>query len=133
MSGIQYLTYQQIDNQKWDACIQTAGNGLVYGYSFYLDTMSKNWDGLVLNNYEVVMPLTWNTKYGISYLYQPPFAASLGVFGNNITAAMVNDFLAAIPSKFKYWDIYLNHGNRFSLQDFDLYERMNYVLSLNEN
>ena len=45
---------------------------------------------------------------------------------------MLNNFLQAIPSKFKYWDIYLNHGNYFQLKDFDLYERMNYVLPLNE-
>ncbi len=132
MSGIQYLTYQQIDKKKWDACINNAGNGLIYGYSTYLDAMAKNWDGLVLNNYEAVMPLTWNKKYGIYYLYQPPFAASLGVFGLNITPLLVNDFLAAVPKKFKFWDIYLNYGNHFSLQDFTLYERMNYVLPLNE-
>ena len=100
--AINYLTYQQIDKVKWDACIKEASNGLIYGYSFYLDTMSKNWDALVLNDYEAVMPLTWNKKYGICYLYQPPFTASLGIFGQSLSAALVNRFLAAIPKKFAY-------------------------------
>jgi len=130
---INYLTYQQIDKVKWDACIDKAPNGLIYASSFYLDSMAKNWDALVLNDYEVVMPLTWNKKYGIHYLYQPAFTACLGVFGKLVTSNLVNDFLRAIPAKFKYWDIYFNPGNLFSLVDFNLYQRMNYVLNLNDS
>ena len=131
--AISYLTYKQIDKNKWDDCIDKAPNGLIYGYSFYLDSMAKHWDALVLNDYEAVMPLTWNKKYGIYYLYQPPFTSCLGVFGKQINAETVNAFLKAIPSRFGYWDIYLNHGNFFNLKEFNLYERMNYVLGLHEN
>lgn len=136
---IRYLTYQQIDKIKWDTCIDNADNGLIYGYSFYLEAMAKNWDALVLsagsggNDYEAVMPLTWNKKYNIHYLYQPPFTACLGIFGGSLSAETVNEFLKAIPAKFKYWDIYLNPGNLFKLSDFNLYERMNYVLNLNNS
>jgi hypothetical protein len=129
---IQYIKYDSIDKAKWDNCITKSSNGLIYAYSLYLDSMAANWDTLVLNDYEIVMPLTWKKKYGIHYLYQPFFTACLGVFGNNISATLVNDFLKAIPAKFKYWDIYLNHGNYYSLPDFKLYERMNYVLPLNK-
>jgi Acetyltransferase (GNAT) domain len=136
---INYLTYQQIDKKKWDACIDKAPNGLIYTYSYYLDAMSKNWDGLVLstglhseNDYEAVMPLTWKKKYGIHYLYQPPFTACLGVFGKVLTAEIIDRFLKAIPDKFRYWDVYLNHGNFFLLADFILYQRMNYVLPLHD-
>ena len=130
--AITFLQYHQIDKLKWDACIDTAPNGLVYAYSFYLDTMAKNWNAIILNDYEAVMPLTYKKKYGIYYLYQPYFTAALGVFGKAISAAMVNDFLNNIPKKFKYWDIYFNHANRFTLSDFKLYERINYVLPLND-
>jgi hypothetical protein len=130
---INYLTYQQINKTKWDACIDGADNGLIYGYSFYLDAMAQHWDALVLGDYEAVMPLTWNRKYSIHYLYQPPFTACLGVFGKALTAETVNEFLQEIPAKFKYWDIYFNPGNLFKLKDFNLYQRMNYVLSLNNS
>jgi len=133
MGNIQYFQQQQIDKSKWDACIDGASNGLIYAYSYYLDIMSKNWDALVLGDYKCVMPLTWNKKYGVHYLYQPPLAASLGVFGKEITASLLDDFLKAIPDKFKYWDISFNHGNFFQLKDFDLHERINYVLPLNES
>ena len=130
MQRIQYLPYEQIDKQKWDNCIAASANGLIYGYSFYLDAMSKHWDALVLNDYECVMPLTYNKKYAVYYLYQPAFAASLGIFGNNLSGEIINEFLKNIPAKFRYWDIYLNQGNYFKLKEFDLYERMNYVLDL---
>jgi hypothetical protein len=129
---VQYLTYQQIDTSKWDACIEDARNGMIYAYAFYLDTMARNWDALVLNDYEAVMPLTWNRKYGVLYLYQPFFTASLGVFGNHLDDNIVNDFLKAIPPKFTYFDIYLNHANCFTLPNFTKYERTNFVLPLNE-
>lgn len=130
---IQYVPYQHIDKAKWDACIANAANGLIYAQSVYLDAMASHWDALVANDYGCVMPLAWRKKYGIYYLYQPAFTAALGVFGNGINAELLNDFLEAIPSKFKYWDFYLNHANHFKLADFNLYERMNYVLDLNHS
>ena len=130
---ISYCKYQQIDKTKWDACISHADNGLVYAYSYYLDAMAKHWDALVLNDYEAVMPLTWNKKYSIYYLYQPPFTACLGVFGRSLHAETMAAFLQSVPAKFKYWDIYFNPGNLFTISDFNLYQRMNYVLPLGHN
>ena len=127
---IYYLRQPEIDKKKWDACIDKSGNGLIYAYSFYLDAMSRNWDALILNDYEIVMPLTWNKKYSIYYLYQPFFCAQLGIFGNNISNDIVKLFLLNIPSKFKYWDFYLNHENLFQVKDFPMYERSNYILNL---
>ena len=128
---IKYITRDSIDRAKWDRCIDTARNGLIYASSLYLDQMAKQWDALVLNDYEAVMPITWNKKYGIAYLYQPFLTAQLGVFGENISSRIVEAFLDSIPSEFKYWDISLNHKNVFSLKNFKLYQRNNYVLDLN--
>src|SRR5882724_4196966 len=126
---IQYLPHEKIDKGGWDRCIDEASNGLIYAYSFYLDSMSRHWDALVLNDYELVMPLTWNRKYGIYYLYQPAFAASLGVFGKNITEELVQHFIQAIPNKFKLIEIELNTEN--TIKDTGTNIRTNYVLSLN--
>lgn len=129
--SIQLIPYNNIDKQKWDACITNASNGVVYAYSFYLDAMAKNWEAMVLNDYEMVMPLTYNKKYGIYYLYQPPFCAQLGVFGNELTKEIVEKFIATIPLKYKYWDVYLNYKNIFSINNF--YARNNYTLGLNKS
>lgn len=127
-----YITHQHIDRQKWDACIDKAPNGLIYAYSFYLDAMAKNWDALVLNDYETVMPLTWNSKFGFSYLYQPAFTAMLGVFGKNINEELFSDFIKAIPRKFRFIEISLNTGNVFEKLPPGFFTRTNYVLDLNK-
>jgi hypothetical protein len=124
---IQYLTRPQIDTAKWDQCISRAVNGRIYAYSHYLDCMSQNWDALVLNDYEAVMPLTRNSKYGIHYLYQPFLAAQLGVFGSD----NVQVFIEAIPDHFRYIDIYLNSGNTKALNTESVLLRDNYILDLN--
>ena len=129
---IRYVPYKEIDFIKWDNCISNAPNGLIYGYTYFLDHMAKQWDALIWNDYEAVMPLTWNRKYGISYLYQPFLTAQLGIFGNTITTELLEGFLQAIPSKFRYWDFYLNHRNVYAVKNFHLYQRRNYVLNLDK-
>jgi len=132
-SSILYIENKNIDRVKWDRCINgAASNGLIYANSFYLDAMAKHWDALVMNDYETVMPITWNKKYGIYYLYQPFLCASLGLFGNNINGEMLSSFLDNIPKRFKYWDIYLNAANNFTTEKYDLYKRTNYILPLNK-
>lgn len=127
-----YKQRKEIDEAKWDECISKASNGLIYGYSYYLDAMADNWDGIVLNDYEVVMPLPWRKKFGFYYLYQPAFTAQLGLFGRDINKELLEEFLQAIPGKFKLWEFPFNHKNYFELDNFKLYQRSNYVLPLNE-
>jgi hypothetical protein len=105
---------------------------MIYGFSFYLDTMAKKWDALILNDYEAVMPLTWNNKFSFSYLYQPAFTASLGVFGKNLSAELISDFIKAIPRKFKLIEISMNSGNFFGNLPPGFFSRSNYVLNLNK-
>lgn len=135
MSGainIEYLTHDKVDKARWDDCISQANNGLIYGYSFYLDTMAEHWDALVMNNYEAVIPLTWKSKFGIKYLYQPFLTAQSGVFGKDITEKMCNDFIQAIPSKFRYIDISLNSGHFSSVPSGYSLPRINHILDLNK-
>lgn len=134
-NGVQlyYKQRKQIDEAKWNECISQASNGLIYAYSFYLDHTADNWDALVLNDYEVVMPLPYRNKFSIYYLYQPFFTAQLGLFGQNLSAGLLESFLKAIPLKFKLWEFSLNHQNLFQLKAFSLYERMNFVLNLSQS
>jgi hypothetical protein len=128
-SSIQYLRRSELDVKKWDDCVSKAANGLIYSYSFYLDQMVPGWEALVLDNYRAVMPLPARKKYGVHYLYQPFLIPQGGVTGE-ITQSTIQFFLAAIPARFKYWDICLNFGN-YIPDEFVYQERRNYVLPLN--
>ena len=130
-ANIKYLRHQEVDKSKWDNCIDKADNELIYAYSFYLDHMAKHWDALVLNDYEAVMPLTWNKKFGFYYLYQPFLTAQLGVFGKKNTEEQIDNFINAIPNSFRLIEISLNSGNIFSVQTGFSVHQSNYVLDLN--
>jgi hypothetical protein len=127
---IQYLHHEDIDEKKWDECIGASSNGLIYAYALYLNHMALHWDALVLNDYDAIMPLPWNKKYGINYLYQPAFTAILGVFGNSLSQEILKSFLNAIPEKFRLVEISLNHEN--FIPSPSMQNRNNYVLSLNK-
>ena len=43
--SITYLAHEEIDKLKWDTCVRNAYNGLIYGYSWYLDVAAEHWDG----------------------------------------------------------------------------------------
>jgi hypothetical protein len=132
---INYVTRANVRVEKWDACIANASNGLIYAHSFYLDKMAKHWDALVLGEYEAVMPLTWNRKASIYYLYQPAFTPNLGVFGRRLEGETVSHFIRAIPNRFRLIEISLNCGNEYthaSLHREQAMHRNNYVLSLHK-
>ncbi len=106
--------HADIDKEKWDRCIDHAANGLIYGYSYYLDIMSANWDALVLNDYEMVMPLTWDKKFGITYLRQPVFTQQLGIFASSfIKDDVTKEFLEKAMEEFSFAEISLNYGNEY--------------------
>ena len=131
---IKYLQHQEIDKEKWNACINQASNGLIYTCSFYLDHMTKDWHALVLNDYEAVMPITWRKKYGIYYLYQPFLTPQLGIFGKNVTEFLVEKFLKSVPKHFKFWEINLNFQNlAATTKDYRVSNGTDCVMSLKEN
>lgn len=127
---IQYLKRSEIDIIKWDKCINNAENGLIYSYSWYLDNMAENWDALILNDYEAVMPLTWRKKYGIKYLYQPPFCQQLGITGKSESYQnQIHSFLSIAQKKFRFIEIFLNFANEHA----GTITKNNFILSLAEN
>lgn len=131
LTSIRYLKREEIDTNRWDACIENASNGLLYASSKYLDCFTSNqWDALVFEDYRFVMPLPFRKKYGVSYLLQPPFTPVLGIFGNEISRQVVHSFLNTIPDKYKLWDISLNHGNELDHTKFKTIPRANYILAL---
>jgi hypothetical protein len=131
--NITYLPYKQIHKDKWDNCIKNAVNGLIYARSFYLDAMAGSWDAIVAGDYEAVMPLTWKTKWGIRYLYQPAFIQQGGVFSrDHLNRELIQDMLDKAFSEFPFAEITLNHGNEIKSATAPLQTslRNNFILNL---
>jgi len=129
---IYYLQRDQLDITKYDTCIKLSVNARIYAYSWYLDIVADNWDALVLNDYEAVMPLPWRQKYFIKYIYPPAWTQQLGVFSStNVSEKLVLDFIRAIPKKFKKVTIQFNSENKFEHKNVT--KRVNYILPLDKD
>ncbi len=117
---IHYIHHKDIDFEKWDACVASSFNRLIYGFSWYLDVVCDDWDALVLNNYEAVFPLPKRKKWGIDYIYQPFFCQQLGVFSKKEVS--IESFLNCIPKQFKYLELNVGFSNCFVVQENSNYE-----------
>ena len=113
---------------KYDACIENAIQSRIYAFSWYLDIVADNWDVLVLNDYEAVMPIPWKQKYFIKYVTQPFFCQQLGVFSvQKISKELVLNFTQKIPNNFFRISLSLNSDNILFLEKT---RRKNYILRL---
>lgn len=128
---IRFVPNNDIDRAKWDQCITHSPFGIAYAYSWYLDRICQKWDALIGGDYEFVMPLVNNTKYGISYIYQPFFTQQLGVFSQlPIEPAIVDRFFNLIPEDFRLIDMNLNMGNILKTPNFGFRHNTTYHLNL---
>lgn len=129
---IKYIEHKNIDKKKWDVCIDSSSNACIFVYSWYLDVVCENWTALVLNDYEAVFPIAANTKYKINYIYQPFFTRYFGVYTNKkLSEKLVNEFLLAIPEKFKYLEYCLHEKNSISNNGFLANEKKYQMLDMN--
>ena len=131
--NLRYIKHEDIDRKKWDSCVHYAINGTPYAYTWYLNNVCEEWDGIVEGDYESVFPLVWNNRLaGYKRLFQPQFCQQLGLFSTHVLSAKrMEAFLAAIPTEFRYIDIYLNERNIVNKNsEFEIFQRPNYQLSL---
>lgn len=133
VSNIRFLKRKEIDSHRWNELIENSANSLPYAFTGYLDAVAENWDALVLNDYDAVMPLIWLRKLGIKCLYQPYYCQQLGVFSPQaITAGVYGEFLKEAVSRFPYININLNPAAATVATEFALTKKKNLLLNLTE-
>ena len=112
---IRYIKHEDIDKTKWNSCVHFATNGNVFGYKWYLDNTTQEWDGLVEGDYESVMPLpfeyNWLKK---KQLRQPEMLRELGIYSiNALSQKRIETFFENIPADFKSIKMRLNEQVKF--------------------
>ncbi len=128
---IKYLKYEHIDKEKWDGCIRDSFNGAIYAYSWFLDVVCEEWEALVEGDYERVFPINFKKKMGVDIIFQPFFTQQLGVFSKTeLSPGLINEFLLAIPQKYKVIDLNLNIHNNPDLPGFEYSLQVNHELDL---
>jgi hypothetical protein len=112
LKDLRHLKNHEINFIKWDNCINNAHNGSLYAFSWYLNILSSNWEGIVQKDYQAVMPLLVRNRAGIKYVYTSILANQLGVFSTEITdEKLTNIFIEKVHHKFKIFHITLNKFN----------------------
>lgn len=131
---IQHYTNEKIDRNRWDDCIAGAFNGRVYSCSWYLDIVCPDWEALIEDDYLRVMPLPFFRKCAIGYSMQPVFTQQLGVFSKDeLTPDLVENFIKAIPGKFRFVDYNFNIHNQLQPGKFKIFPMANYELDLSDD
>lgn len=132
--SLRYLKHSEIDLHRWDQCLEFSVNGRSYASSWYLNGVCrKSWDALVFGDYEAIMPLPWNRKWGLKYIYQPPFTQQLGVFSPSQDLIDTwREWLKQIPKSFVRCDMQGNAAmSSDSVDGMAVRSRTNFVLDLN--
>ena len=131
---IRFLKNNQVDKQRWDECIERCPHGLIYSTSVYLDCMCPGWHAMVHEDYDWVMPLTSKTKFGISYLYQPPFTQQSGVFSKDPSVTIPwAEVLSLVAKKYKFWQYNFHYGTPDIFDEsFNIKTATNFLLPLQQ-
>ena len=130
MSQIKIISGKEINEEKWDACVNRYEFPLIYGNVWYLDLVCQDWDALVFGDYEAVLPLPYKSKGGLKYVYRPYGVQQLGVFGD---FSKTEKLLNAIPGKYIWVDIFLNTGNELGKYLSKSVAQTNLTLKLNRS
>jgi len=128
MSSITIIPSSEIDYHQWDVCIAQSKNPMVYATSTWLQQMADSWHGLVLNNYEAVMPVVWRKKFGIRYCYTMPFTQQLGIYAKHPQPRIEEEFIQALVQFVQFGDYAFNYGKTTAERAANVHH--NYILPL---
>lgn len=126
---IRFLTYSEIDFEKYEARLNSSAQKKYSAGKFFLDIVAnKQWSLLVLDDYEAVMPIFFVKKIGVKIVLMPKLCQQLGVF-SAIDQPEINElFLRYLQDNFLVSYYAFNDCNRFKTR---LHYRKNYIIPKN--
>ena len=123
---IKRLKYEEIDWQKYQNCLERSEQYIFFAEKKYLDLLlHQNWEILVDNDYEAVMPVPLAKKLGFNFVVMPLQTQQLGIFSEKDTPELNESFLAFFQQNYKVFYYAFNAKNSFNTH---LKFRKNYKL-----
>ena len=123
---IKRLKYEEVDWQKYQNCLEQSEQYIFFADKKYLDALiGRNWEILVDNDYEAVMPIPLAKKRGFNFVVMPLQTQQLGVFSEKDTQELNESFLAFFQQNYKVFYYAFNAKNEFKTL---LKTRKNYKL-----
>lgn len=121
-----------LDIEKYSKSLQASKNYRIYAEFWYLDILTDGkWECWVYGDYEVIMPIPLQYKFGIKFVLQPIFCQQLGVFYTN---EISQELFCLFEKKLHR---YLVRAYHFNEENTETYQpkgekRVNQVLDLNQ-
>lgn len=131
---MRFLLSHQIDTERWDRIVDRSPNGRIYGYSWYLGGLADRWGALIEGDYEYIMPLPYNRKYGLYYIFNPSYVQQIGIYSDRreVTGEVYARFLQAIPKRFRLVNFSVSLDTAIPLKEGEcLKKRTNLILAMN--
>lgn len=123
---IKRLKYHEIDWLKYQKCLENSEQYLFFAEKQYLDLLiGENWEILIYEDYEAVMPIPIVKKIGFNFVLMPLQTQQLGVFSEKDDAVINQKLLEFFQKKYKIYYYAFNAKNSFLKT---LNKRNNYVL-----
>lgn len=105
-----YLRNKNIDRERWDEAVARNPTALPYGLCWWLDAVTDHsWDGLIADDYRLVMPLPRSRSLGpVTQIKRPPFTQQCGPFGDYRTDDLTG-LLNVLPRLIVSFELSLAH------------------------
>ncbi|MDQ0781576.1 hypothetical protein [Chryseobacterium sp. W4I1] len=123
---IRRLKYKEIDFEKYAACLENSEQRKYSASKTFLDvTTNKQWDILVYQDYEAVMPVPFILKKGVKIVHNPLICQQLGIFSAQDDQKINEKFLHFLQ---KNYLIRAYHFNETNTLDSKLKTKKNFLL-----
>lgn len=108
---IDIIENRNIDREAYEQVIQHSDILPVNAEPWFLDIICPAWKLIVWDDYKAVMPVVWNRKFGIPYVYLPPFSYSVGIYSPyDVSVDVVREFVGVLWRHFRKIDLNLHPG-----------------------
>lgn len=130
MSQLKKIKRQNLDLEKYSRALNDSINYRIYAEHWYLDLLTnEKWECWVWGDYEVIMPIPLQYKFGIKFVLQPIYCQQLGVFyKEEISDELFKEF----EKKLHKYRVRAYHFNEENTERYEPegVKRVNYVLDL---
>jgi hypothetical protein len=133
--SLRILSRDQINTPQWNDCIKQSLNETPMAYSWVLDFLAPDWKGLVIGDYEGVMPLNIRSKWGYQLIQMPYDTHNLDIFSSLVPLTEIKHqiFFHPVFSTYRFISYsFLPYNNQHPVdQNKPVFIRNTYELSLN--
>ena len=135
MKSIKLLHRKEVDTEKWDKVVRLCEGANVYGMSWYLDAVTDaNWHGVVINDYEYIMPVYIKKKFFLPYITQPFLCQRCGPYIHpDSKKYAIEELLEAMPGFVLKAAFNLYYPGELNLLNYTIIPKTNQYLSLDKD